>query len=78
MALVPSDGSSVNQSSLRKTPIITPKKTNLSPEDAYENTAYEAVFEIVKFETTLWSVGSSLFCEIDITKKWLPDMELIV
>jgi hypothetical protein len=33
----------------QKTPVIIPKKRTVHPGDAFENTAFQPVFEIVKF-----------------------------
>jgi hypothetical protein len=39
----------VLDSLFQKTPIIALKKRNVQPEDAFEDTAFNPLFEIVKF-----------------------------
>jgi hypothetical protein len=49
-----------------------PQLTNRSARgDAFEDTALKPGFEIVKIQTMLYSLSSSLFGEIDITNGFL-------
>jgi hypothetical protein len=47
-------------SPFEKTPITILTKPTVQPGNAFEDTAFKPGFEIVKFQTTLWSLWSSL------------------
>jgi hypothetical protein len=55
----------------QKTAIITPKKRTVQPGNAFEDTAFNAGFEIVKFQTKLQSFISSFLCNIDANNGFL-------
>jgi hypothetical protein len=60
--------------SYRKPQVSPPEKLTVQPVDAFEDIAFKPKFEFISFQTSLWSVSSSLFffCfEIDTTNGFL-------
>ncbi len=57
--------------SFKKPRSSPPKNRSVQPGDAFEDTSFKPMLEIVKFQTRLYSLSSSLLCEIDSTNGFL-------
>ncbi len=58
---------SFNKKKFRPPPLKRNQRS-LQPGDAFEDTAFKPGFEVVKLHIRLWSLSSSLLCEIDTAK----------